>query len=79
MRGSAIKRKIRADVRGAGRRGAGAPPAEARPRKDAVQRVTVSGLDRRAAESLYLELKRFCRTEGAELVRFAVREYRGKR
>jgi len=48
-------------------------------RRDAVRRVTVSGLDRQAAESLYLELKRFCRAEGAELVRFAVREYRGKR
>jgi hypothetical protein len=56
-----------------------APPAEARLWKDAVQRVTVSGLDRQAAESLYLELKRFCRTEGAELVRFAVREYSRKR
>jgi hypothetical protein len=48
-------------------------------RRDAVRRVTVSGLDRPAAESLYLELKRLCRAEGAELVRFAVREYRGKR
>jgi len=41
--------------------------------------VTVSGLDRQTAESLYLELKRFCRNEGAELVRFSVTEYRRKR
>lgn len=44
-----------------------------------MRRVTVSGLDRQTAESLYLELKRFCRAEGVELVRFAVREYRRKR
>jgi hypothetical protein len=41
--------------------------------------VTISGIDRQAAENLYLELKRFCRTEGGELVRFAVKEYSRKR
>lgn len=41
--------------------------------------MTISGIDRQSAESLYLELKRFCRHEGAELVRFAVKEYSRKR
>jgi hypothetical protein len=41
--------------------------------------MTITGLDRQTAESLYLELKRFCRNEGAELVRFSVTEDRRKR
>jgi len=55
------------------------PTIKRKLRRAAVRRVTVSGLDRQTAESLYLELKRFCRAEGAELVRFSVREYRRKR
>lgn len=48
-------------------------------RGDVVHRVTVNGLDRQAAESLYLELRRLCRKGGVELVRFVVKEYGRKR
>jgi hypothetical protein len=41
--------------------------------------VTVSGLDRQAAESLYLELRRLSRKGRVELVRFVVREVGTKR
>ncbi len=48
-------------------------------RADAVHRVTVSGLARQAAESLYLELRRLSRKGGVELARFVVREVGTKR
>ena len=54
-------------------------PMKRKTRADAVHRVTVSGLDRQAAESLYLELRRLSRKGGVELVRFVVREVGTKR
>jgi len=48
-------------------------------RADVVHRVTVTGLDRQAAEHLYLEFRPLSRKGGVELVRFVARAVGTKR